>query len=79
MLACNQGWTWEYVDQNMDIPRLLAMNAYWAKHPPLHIMVQSYFGFKPQAASTVPSDHKNTEQGLREFAQMFSAAGGGIG
>lgn len=32
----------------MDLPRLLALQAYWADHPPLHLMVKAYLGIKPK-------------------------------
>lgn len=28
----------------MTIPRLKAMNLYWADNPPVHVMVAAYFG-----------------------------------
>lgn len=28
----------------MDIPRLVAMKDYWAKNPPVHMMVKAYLG-----------------------------------
>jgi hypothetical protein len=38
------GWTWEYVDQHMTLPRLSILNRYWKKHPPVHCMLAMYFG-----------------------------------
>ncbi|MEY2864607.1 MAG: hypothetical protein RLY58_2314 [Pseudomonadota bacterium] len=32
----------------MDVPRLLAMNQYWASHPPLHMMIQGFLGIEPK-------------------------------
>jgi len=43
IIACT-GWTWEYIDDHMTIPRLLLMNDYWQQSPPLHTMVAAYFG-----------------------------------
>ena len=68
----------DYVDQHMDIPRLVAMGNYWQKHPPVHLMVAAYLGIKPEVKAKA-SDTLNTEQDLEEFMQMFSAAGGAIG
>lgn len=28
----------------MDIPRLMELKEYWAKNPPLHMMVKGYLG-----------------------------------
>lgn len=68
----------------MDIPRLLAMNGYWDKHPPVHLMVAAYLGIKPSANTAASaarigkSETENTEQDLQDFVQMFAAAGGAV-
>lgn len=36
------GYTYEYIDDYMTIPRLNAMAAYWKENPPLHQMVAQY-------------------------------------
>lgn len=38
------GYTWDYVEQHMDLPRLAAFNRYWVKHPPVHLLVAAYLG-----------------------------------
>lgn len=38
------GWTWEYIDEHMTLPRLAEMSAYWKNNPPLHSMIAAYFG-----------------------------------
>ena len=38
------GWTWEYIDQNMTLPRLTALNKYWQKYPPVHCLIAAYLG-----------------------------------
>lgn len=66
----------------MDIPRLLAMNSYWAKHPPVHLLVAAYMGFKPEPKnlpSKAASEQNNTERDLQDFMQMFGSAGGSVG
>jgi len=49
------GWTWEYIDDFMTIPRIKDMSAYWQDNPPLHQMVASYFGIdrKPKTEPTL--------------------------
>lgn len=71
------GWTWEYIDAQMDLPRLFAMDKFWRRHPPLRDMVQAYLGIKiePEKES---AGHENTEKDLEEFTQMFNAAGGSL-
>lgn len=36
----------------MDLPRLNALYAYWADHPPIHLLVAAYFGIKPKDKSS---------------------------
>jgi len=32
--ASATGWTWDYVEWHLDIPRLVALNAHWRRFPP---------------------------------------------
>lgn len=43
-MIASTGWTWDYIADNMDIPRLMELKKYWAKNPPLHMMVKGYLG-----------------------------------
>lgn len=72
------GWSWDTIDREMDLIRFAAMSRYWDRHPPLHLMVQSYLGIKPVVRSSALRQREtaNTEQDVQEFAEMFSAAGG---
>lgn len=66
----------------MDIPRVLAMNRYWEKHPPLHLMVAAYLGVTTQSGSETQdfkTEADNSASDLEHFMEMFSAAGGKIG
>lgn len=58
------GWTWEHVEDTVTIPRLSAMNRYWAKHPPLHHLVAGYLGYEAP------------EKG--DLADLINMADGGI-
>lgn len=65
---------------------MAALNRHWRKHPPLQLMVQQYLGIKPKdearsapSFSSDKSESGNTETDLRDFMQMFSAAGGSVG
>jgi hypothetical protein len=42
------GWTWEYVDDEMTLPRLHAIFRQWKRFPPVHIMVANYLGYKDE-------------------------------
>lgn len=45
-LCASLGWTWDYIDNNMTLSRLEAMNEYWAENPPVHQLVAAYLGYK---------------------------------
>lgn len=70
LIACT-GWTWEYIENHVDIPRLTSMNDYWAKHPPLHVMVQWFMGIEEKQASVEQSTDAEPEMDILEFAQQF--------
>lgn len=38
------GWTWEEARSELDIPRLIDLNKYWAASPPVHQSVAAYMG-----------------------------------
>jgi hypothetical protein len=44
------GWTWEYVDEYMTLPRLSEIAEYWEHQPPVHLLVARYLGVKPKTA-----------------------------
>lgn len=41
--ACT-GWTWDYVLDNIDLPRLDALRKQWKEIPPICVMLAGYFG-----------------------------------
>lgn len=45
--------SWDQARHEMDIPRLEAMNRYWAHSPPVHQLVARYLGIK-QPEKPVP-------------------------
>ena len=49
----------------MTIPRLKDMTAYWARNPPLHLMVAAYLGVEDKSKS------KNQEQDMNELVSMM--------
>lgn len=54
----------------MDLPRLEAMNAYWKKHPPLHIMIQAFLGIGEKPATSEPGeDQPDLATVLAQFPQ----------
>ena len=71
MIACT-GWTWEYVEDELDLPRLTAMSAYWREHPPVHVLLAAYVGYKPPSAST-----GNSVAEVDQLAQLLGAPSNG--
>jgi hypothetical protein len=47
------GWTWDYVENHITIPRLKALHKEWQRHPPLALMVAGYLGIKPKEEGSV--------------------------
>ncbi|MDR5170730.1 hypothetical protein IHQ56_02755 [Methylobacillus flagellatus] len=46
----------------LDLPRLMELEAYWGKHPPLHLMVAGYLGIKPIETVSVSTEEINEDQ-----------------
>jgi len=42
------GWSWDYAEETLTVPRLLALNAYWRSHPPAHLLLAAWLGVKPK-------------------------------
>ena len=61
--ACT-GWTWDYVLENVDIPRLESLKQYWQDHPPVQWMMASYFGIKP-------ANKTNNKEDIEQLMSMF--------
>lgn len=67
------GWTWEYIDDFMNLPRLTALISYWRKHPPVHVLVAGLAGYKAKEVSIEPP--KND---LGELMDIFGTIGGKV-
>lgn len=52
----------------MDLPRLEAMNKYWEKFPPLHVMVAAYLGIgnNPTASADDLTEYVPTQTVSKE-------------
>lgn len=55
LLTCFPGWTWEYIDANMTIPRLKEITAYQKQNPPTHVMIAAYLGIGAEESGTAGS------------------------
>lgn len=64
-VCASTGWTWDYVAEHVDLPRLEALTRYWEGHPPTHVMVAAYFGIKP--TETPPT----TPTGEQDFSHLL--------
>jgi hypothetical protein len=68
------GWTWEYVGRHLTIPRLQALNKFWAQHPSGPSGMVSGWGAAPAALTTKP------EYGtLEELLGCWQECGGRVG
>lgn len=65
-VCANTGWTWDYVRDHLDMPRLQAMYDNWRDQPPLRAMVAAYLGIKPQERAK-----PNSDDGMRELLEAF--------
>jgi len=61
------GMTYNAVLDDLDLPALEGFNRYWLGHPPVHIMMATYFGIKDEAKKT----DANSEQTLAELMATF--------
>jgi hypothetical protein len=67
-VCSSTGWTWDYVEAELDLPRLLALSEYWRDHPPVHVLVATFLDYKPKARSEV-----NTPEEIEKFARLMGA------
>lgn len=43
------GWTWDEVETQMTLPRLKALGRAWRRHPPSHLLLAAWLGYKAPA------------------------------
>lgn len=70
------GWTWDYIDEYLTLPRLNALIDYWAQCPPMHITAALFAGIKPAKRAQPGEIIKNAWQGVTtvndaQFAAML--------
>jgi hypothetical protein len=77
MLITATGWTWEYIDRFMTLPRLEQLTKTWMEYPPTHIsvagIVHGLAGKKPQAPRAVDDD--GLPEDLRGTADLAPVVG----
>lgn len=74
------GWSWEYIDDYMTIPRFIEMTAYWKSWPPTHQLVASFVGYKDGGGSSSKSSggssSKSSDGDLDEFIRAAQSIAG---
>jgi hypothetical protein len=72
------GWTWEYIDENMTLARLAALNEHWDRFPPTHKALARLCSafLKEEPKHVAKSDNKKGT--LSDLMAMFGKSGGTI-
>lgn len=73
-MVASTGMPWDRVEDELDIPRLAAMNEHWRKHPPVHIMVAAYLGYEPKAQKR---ESVNSPEEIEKLIAMMGGIQGG--
>ena len=72
------GWTWEYIDDHITLPRLYAMLAYLRKWPPVYKLVAAYLDYKEPGVKEV-SDKDNNDVAAEFLAAVAAVNGASSG
>jgi hypothetical protein len=62
------GWSWEYIDEYMTLPRLYGMLDYWGDHPPVHILLAAFMGVKSSKKGLAAKSSHDLEDIIGDFA-----------
>ena len=57
-VVANLGWSWDEALDQLTVPRFLALQAEWRRHPPIHWLVAAALKYRPEgeaAARTQPT------------------------
>ena len=66
-IAACTGWTWCYIEAELDLPRLVALNAYWKHHPPTHLLLAAFMGVEPPPK---PVTQAESEREIERFMRL---------
>ena len=72
-MACT-GMTWDAVLDELDLPRLQAINEYWVEHPPAHILIAMYLGIKPKEKESSKPDAEISQENMQKLIEMMPSA-----
>jgi hypothetical protein len=57
-VCANTGWTWDYVEWQLDVPRLAALSAQWRQLPPPALQlarIARFLGLEVSVAASSPA------------------------
>jgi hypothetical protein len=63
------GWTWDYVEWNVDLPRLRSLHKYWRRNPPIHVLVAAYMKYEPK--EEVRTEAAKVTEDMSKQMEMF--------
>lgn len=68
-------WEWDYIADNIDLPRFYAMQDYWMDNPPVHLMIKGYLGIKdqPKKDTNGKIDNSDNETNIANLISMSQA------
>jgi len=71
------GWTWEYIEDNVDLIRLKAINDYQRENPPIHQLVAAYMGVGESNNNTTYKEmtDEEREENAKSFIAFLQASG----
>lgn len=50
------GWSFEYIDEFMTLPRLYLLSRQWRAHPPVRHLLAAFIGFKAPTTEAIASE-----------------------
>jgi hypothetical protein len=63
------GWTWDYIGNNLDLPRLFSLYDYWKINPPSHLLLKAYVGYEHEEKRPMPHMPHEASQPLAQKLQ----------
>ena len=63
-VVANLGWSWDEALDRLTVPRFLALQAEWRRHPPAHWLVAAALKYQPpgEPAGAAPADGRRAER-----------------
>jgi hypothetical protein len=75
-VAAFTGWTPEYVEHHLTLPRLRALQAFWEDVPPIALLVARYLGIKPKLRHVTPAGAPDAPADFGPFFDELEHASG---